>query len=265
MLICQLSDTHVSLPGKRLYDRVDTAAHLAAAVDAVVKLNPQPDIVLVTGDLVDAGGAGEYAHLRELLAPLSMPVFLIPGNHDRRERLLEAFPDHAYLRQSLPFIQYAIEDFPVRILALDTVVPGKPGGSLDETRLRWLDSKLAAAPVRPTIVMMHHPPFPTFIHWMDGMGLADSSGLHAIVKRHPQIERILCGHLHRPIQSRWAGTLASSAPSTAHQVTLDLSDGAPESFIMEPPAFQLHHWDAANGVVSHTAYVGTFAGPYRFE
>lgn len=264
MLICQLSDTHVSLPGARLYGKVDTAAHLAAAVKRVGELKPLPDVVIVTGDLVDAGGAAEYAHLRDLLEPLTMPVFLIPGNHDSRDRLLEVFRDHAYLRQCLPFIQFAIESYPVRIIALDTVIPGSPGGKLCEGRLAWLERKLAEAPLRPTIVMMHHPPFPTYIPWMDGMGLANPAGLHAIVERYPNIERVLCGHLHRPIQARWAGTLASTAPSTAHQVTLDLRADAPESFIMEPPAFQLHHWDAAGGVVSHTMYVGDFAGPYPF-
>jgi Icc protein len=263
MLICQLSDTHVSLPGKRLYGKIDTAAHLAAAVKKIGQLKPQPDIVVITGDLVDGGSVNEYGHLRDLLEPLHMPVFLLPGNHDSREHLVEVFRPHLYLKQSPPFIQYVIESYPVRIVALDTVVPGQPGGALNEGRLTWLERKLAEAPQRPTVLLMHHPPFATHIRWMDGMGLAMPDGLAAIVRRYPNIERVLCGHVHRPIQTRWAGTLASTAPSTAHQVTLDLSGGG-ETFIMEPPAFQLHRWDQATGIVSHTVYVGEFDGPHPF-
>jgi 3',5'-cyclic AMP phosphodiesterase CpdA len=99
---------------------------------------------------------------------------------------------------------------------------------------------------------------------MDRIGLANADALHAIVQRHPQVERVLCGHLHRPIQVRWAGTLASTAPSPAHQVALDLAEDAPSQFVMEPPAYQLHRWHPGTGLVSHTAYVGAFDGPYPF-
>jgi 3',5'-cyclic AMP phosphodiesterase CpdA len=178
--------------------------------------------------------------------------------------MVEAFPEHAYLRQMLPFIQYAIDGHPLRIVALDTVVPAESGGTLCATRLAWLQARLEEAPDRPTLIIMHHPPFRTFIGHMDRIGLANADALHAIVQRHPQVERVLCGHLHRPIQVRWAGTLASTAPSPAHQVALDLAEDAPSQFVMEPPAYQLHRWHPGTGLVSHTAYVGAFDGPYPF-
>jgi 3',5'-cyclic AMP phosphodiesterase CpdA len=266
MLICQISDLHIKTHGKLSYGVVDTSGLLARCVAHILALKSPPDIVIATGDLTDFGRPDEYAHLRQLLAPLTMPLYLIPGNHDHRENMLAAFPDHAYLTQSPPFIQYAIDDLPVRILALDTVIAGKGNGELCERRLDWLRHQLAAAPDRPTIIIMHHPPFKTFIGHMDriGLDLASAEGLKAIVERHPQVERILCGHLHRPIQVRWAGTLASTSPSPAHQVVLDLRDDAPSRFVMEPPAYQLHQWQRDAGLVSHTAYVGKFDGPYPF-
>jgi len=124
MLIAQISDMHVKPPGEMLYKRIDTAGFLERAVAHILALYPQPDVVLATGDLVDGGKAEEYTLLRRLLAPLPMPVYLIPGNHDARDAMREVFPDHAYLPKS-GFLQYTVEDLPVRLIALDTLVPAK--------------------------------------------------------------------------------------------------------------------------------------------
>jgi Icc protein len=263
-VVGQISDLHIGPPGKLLFRRVDSAAMLARAVQEILRLPQKPDVMVITGDLVDTGHPDEYAHLRRLLAPLPMPYYLLPGNHDERAALRQAFPEHAYLRQWEPFIQYAIDDWPLRLVALDTVIPGEPGGRLDQARLEWLGSALSREPRKPTLILMHHPPFPTFIAHMDGMVLEEPQALAAVVARHPQVERLLCGHLHRPIQFRFAGTLASTCPSTAHQVALDTLPQAPPKYNLEPPGFQLHAWRAGAGVVSHTAPIGDFAGPYSF-
>lgn len=265
LLVCQISDLHIKAPGKLSYRKVDCAAMLARCVDEILRLPQRPDLVIATGDLTDFGRPDEYRHLRELLAPLPMPLYLIPGNHDERAALRDAFPDHPYLRQWQPFVQYAIEDWPLRIVALDSVIPGQGGGELCEQRLAWLERTLAAQPDKPTLVIMHHPPFITLIGHMDKLGLRGSDGLKNVIARHPQVERVLCGHVHRPIQARFAGTLASTCPSPAHQVALDLAPDAASAFRMEPPGFQLHAWRKDLGVVSHTAFIGDFAGPFPFH
>jgi 3',5'-cyclic AMP phosphodiesterase CpdA len=112
---------------------------------------------------------------------------------------------------------------------------------------------------------MHHPPFATGIRHMDALGLAGADAMGAIVDHHPHVERVLCGHVHRAIQVRWHGTVASIAPSTAHQVDLDLRDGVPLTYSMEPPACQIHVWQPGTGLISHTSYTGRFAGPFRFR
>lgn len=263
MLIAQITDTHISTPDGRNDRYFETAEHLRRAVAHVNGLAPRPDLVVATGDLVERGEVAEYGRLRELLAPLAMPVFLIPGNHDHRDHLREVFADHAYLPGGGDFLQYSIEDWPVRLVALDTLVPGKSSGRLCEARLTWLDARLAEAPARTTVVLMHHPPFATGIAAMDGMGLEGIDALAEVIRRHPQVERIVCGHLHRPIVRRFAGTVACTCPSTAHQIALDLPPARRLAAVMEPPACMLHLWlGEAGGLVSHVSVIGERYPPF---
>jgi 3',5'-cyclic AMP phosphodiesterase CpdA len=268
MLLCQISDLHIKAERKLAYGRVDTAGMLERCVAAILRLTPAPDAVLITGDLVDRGSDAEYELLAQLIAPLStqghLPVYLIAGNHDERDALRRNFPAHTYLRQWAPFVQYAIDAHALRIVALDTVIPGQGGGLVCAERLDWLNRTLSQAPEQPTVILMHHPPFVTGIGHMDRVGLDNSDALEAVVRRHPQVERVLCGHLHRSIQARFGGTVASTCPSTAHQVALDLGQPSPDNFVMEPPGYQLHFWNGKQ-LVTHTAVLGDFAGPYPFR
>jgi 3',5'-cyclic AMP phosphodiesterase CpdA len=268
MLLCQISDLHIKAERKLAYGRVDTAGMLERCVAAILRLAPAPDAVLITGDLVDRGSDAEYELLAQLIAPLStqghLPVYLIAGNHDERDALRRNFPAHTYLRQWAPFVQYAIDAHALRIVALDTVIPGQGGGLVCAERLDWLDRTLSQAPEQATVILMHHPPFITGIGHMDRVGLDNSDALEAVVRRHPQVERVLCGHLHRSIQARFGGTVASTCPSTAHQVALDLGQPSPDNFVMEPPGYQLHFWNGKQ-LVTHTAVLGDFAGPYPFR
>jgi 3',5'-cyclic AMP phosphodiesterase CpdA len=246
------------------WSRIDTAQCLARAIAELNALVPRPDITVITGDLVNYGNADEYANLRQLLMPLRMPVYLIPGNHDSREELRRAFADAGYFPAD-GFLQYAVDDYPLRLVALDTVVAGEHNGELCAERLEWFEHALAVAPHRPTVVLMHHPPFATGLAHMDRMALRDPGAFAAIVARHPQIERILCGHLHRAIDRRFAGTVAGTAPATAHQLPLALDPEAPAEFIFEPPGYQLHLWREGDGLVTHTAVFGDWPGPYPYQ
>jgi 3',5'-cyclic-AMP phosphodiesterase len=144
-------------------------------------------------------------------------------------------------------------------------VPGKGHGALCEERLGWLEARLGESD-RPTVLFMHHPPFDCGIDAFDGMKLNEGADrLAAIVRRHSHVERVMCGHVHRPIQVLWAGTMASIAPSTAHQATLDLHEGTAHSLMMEPPGLALHLWKPGMGLVTHVSYIGTYKGPEPFR
>ena len=264
MIVAQITDTHIKRRGRLAYRRVDSASALAACVAHVNQLRPRPDLVLITGDLVDAGAPEEYSVFRELVAPLAMPYFLIPGNHDERENLRAAFPDHAYLRQDPTFLHYAIDDWPVRLVGLDSTRPGAPEGQLCEVRLRWLEQQLARAPGRPTLLFMHHPPFLTGIGHMDVQNCRDGPALARVLAPHRDSIRLVCGHVHRAIHSNWGGVAASIGPSPSHAVALDLNPHPPPAFALEPPACHLLTWAAAEGFTTHLSVIGQFDGPFPF-
>jgi 3',5'-cyclic AMP phosphodiesterase CpdA len=262
MIIAQLSDFHARPHGRPAYGIVDTNAAVIAAVEAVLAMEPQPDCVLVTGDLADCGLPEEYAIVQAALRRLPMPVYVIPGNHDRRDSLVEALgADHPYLPKT-GFLHYVIEGGPMRLIGLDTVVAGESGGEICAERELWLADQLLEGQGQPTLIFMHHPPFAVGIDGMDEILCRVSSGFPDLVTAHPEIERILCGHYHRPIQRRFAGTIGYVAPGIAHQVALDLRPGMQNQFVMEPPAFAVHAWAPETGLVSHLQPIGDY-GPRR--
>ncbi|WP_042264694.1 phosphodiesterase [Paraburkholderia heleia] len=267
MLLAQISDLHIKPPGALAYRRVDTAASLARTIARLNALTPRPDAVLMTGDLVDQGSVEEYRHLKTLLDTLEIPYWLLIGNHDAREPLREVFADRPELREGGAFIQYAVDLGPLRVIALDSMQPGQSAGTLCAERLAWLAQQLDAARGKPAIVALHHPPFDCGIGHMDAIRLDDSAAqaFETLVARHPNVERVLCGHVHRPMFVRFGGTIAAAVPAPAHQVTLDLAPDAPSTFTLEPPAFALHRYDAQGGIVTHHGYVDTFDGPYPFH
>lgn len=264
MLLAQISDLHVMPRGQLAYGRVDTATMLHEAVAHLNRLDPQPDVVLITGDLADKGEPAAYAHLREILAGMRAPFYVIPGNHDHPAGFRAAFADQRYLPAGGEFILYAIDDWPLRIVALDSVVPGRTRGNVCDARLAWIDRTLAARPHVPTLVIMHHAPFVTGLVHVDEVGMDRADALAAVIGGHPQVERVLCGHVHRSTQVRFGGTIASSCPSTAHQAALDLRPDGLDSFTLEPPGFQLHRW-TGRSLFTHTLNIGRFDGPFPYH
>jgi Icc protein len=255
MLIAQISDLHIMREGKRAYGHFDTRECLARAVDRLNALTPRPDLALVTGDLVDAGSAEEYARLAVELHRLAMPFRLIPGNHDARDTLRAAFPEQPWEADEGEFCHYADEAWPVRIVALDSLAPGEVAGLLCARRLDWLSRTLAAGGERPTLVMVHHPPFPTGIDHMDRLPMRGAEDLAGILERHRCVLRVVAGHVHRMIVGSLGGRSCTTCPSTAHHFALDLEPGMPARWTAEPPGFQLHRYLGGDRLATHTATI----------
>ncbi|MGH6859891.1 MAG: phosphodiesterase, partial [Phyllobacterium sp.] len=252
MIIAQISDFHARPAGIRAYAGLDTTAFMQAAVDALCALDPRPDCVLVTGDLTDCGLKEEYEAVATALSHLPMPDFVIPGNHDRRDVMRESLRhSHPYLMQHPTYLHYVIDDFPVRLIGLDTIMAGEHGGEICAEREDWLAARLGEGQPRPTLVFMHHPPFRTGVPAMDLMMCRSSPSFARMIEDHPEIERIATGHYHRSIVVRWAGTIGFVAPGTAHQVALDLRENEPTRLVHEPPAFALHVHRPGIGIASH--------------
>jgi Icc protein len=257
MIVAQISDSHISLPRSMPDMRWRTAAHLERAVAHIANLDPVPDAVFLTGDCVDGGTADEYKRLRAILDQLPVPYFLLMGNHDDREAMRSVFGDRDWFPDE-GFVQYVVDFGELRLIALDTHVPGAPGGTLCDERLHWLNDRLSEVPDRPTILFLHHPPFSTAIQLADAMGLDAIEPLGSVVRRFDNVELLAAGHVHRLIQHRFFGTIALTCPSTSHQATLDLQPVDRLAFIDEPPGCLLHCWTSTTGLVSHVSYINDY-------
>lgn len=263
MLVAQISDLHVRPEGQLYQGVADSNRMLGDAIRHLHALDRRPDLVLVTGDLVDEGEEREYAMARVILDELLIPYLVIPGNHDERENFRRAFADHTYLPRDGP-IHYCIDDYPVRVIALDSTVPAQHHGAIDARGLRWLRSSLESDPHKPTLVMLHHPPFVSGISYIDKYRCFDAGDLEATIASSRNVVAVLCGHVHRPMLRRWAGTIVCSCPSTTTEIALQLAPGAPPRSFLGPAACMLHLWDEQQGLVSHISYVGQYEGPYPF-
>ncbi|GAA0781557.1 phosphodiesterase [Roseibium denhamense] len=263
-LIAHITDLHLRPRGLPCYRVSDTNMLAERAMAALRALQPRPDAVVITGDLTDRSDPREYAVARNLLARLDLPVFIVPGNHDSTDdmrREMDAFlgPVNANTGK----ICYSTDIGDIRLVALDTHMPGKPTGEIGKDQLLWLQKELSAHP-KPTLIALHHPPALSGIAHMDAIGLIDAPALAEVIQPHAHVERLLCGHLHRPIISGFAGKIMTLAPSTCHQVVLDLTENGPAHFNFEPAAFFLHRYTQETGTVTHTAYVESYPGPYDF-
>lgn len=271
MLISQISDFHLKPNGALAYEAADTAGALEKIVKHINQIAPLPDVVLVTGDLADGGSLESYRLANDLLAPLKPPFYIVPGNHDQKDNLAESFPDHNYLTRRISgengsYICYVLEDFPLRLIGLDTVTPGEHGGGLGPGRLDWLRRKLEERPQTPTLIFMHHPPFASAIGHMDNEPFSYRRQFRELIENHPQVERITCGHIHRPISCRFANTVANVCPGVGMQIVLDFTAEAPSGFILEPAAMLIHRWgafwDDEPVLLTHTGVVEDFPGQY---
>lgn len=241
MLIAQISDFHIVAPGRRAYGRIDSAKMLRRAIEVLNALHPQPNLVIGSGDLTESGAIEEYAYLQDILKSLRAPFVPTLGNHDRREPFLAVFGEQIQAG-SAPFVQYVHLAGDVQVVILDTVTEGSGDPSFCAERAQWLDRILEAS-IRHSLLVTHHPVFPTRIDWMDPASMKWAESLAGVIENHrSKIIGMTSGHIHRAIHSRAFGVQASSCPSTAHQVALDFESVGP-LFSEEAPGFQVHRID----------------------
>lgn len=257
MILAHISDPHIGLENSPTERTYATASLLVNAVNHLSVLPLPPDALLVTGDCVDTGKVEEYERFLDIIRPLRVPVFVVPGNHDNRDNLRSALGLQGK-KHMAGFVQYVVDDWPVRLIGLDSLIPGNLAGYLCSERLLWLNERLMECPKQPTILFLHHPPFHTGLEVLDDIGLRNATELHRVVGRYPAVELILAGHVHRTMVRRLNGAVAMTCPSTAHQIHLDLSRSRRLAAVMEPPACLIHLWSESTGMVTHTSVIGDY-------
>ena len=265
MEILQISDLHLRGDGKLSFRKVDTPACLRTAAAYLHALNRMPDAIVITGDLADSGDEHAYHMLYEALGDLPVPIYAVPGNHDRRDRMRAILKGWVPEESPVPpRVCHCVDMGEVRLVMLDSMEPGSHSGHCPEAMARWLDACLQEDSSRPALVFMHHPPFIT------GMGAMDepfegADLLRDVLSRAPWA-RLCCGHMHRPIFTAWAQGLALTVPSISMQIDLDLSPQGGDTFRMEMPGYMLHHWDGSH-LNSHVCQIPAdvdFSGPHPF-
>ena len=264
IVIAQITDLHIKPRGQLAYGKVDTAVALQRCVAELNRFSPQPDLIVISGDLADTPAPEEYDHLNALLAPLKIPLVAVPGNHDDRAMMRAALPKQPYARPSGP-LDVVRQVGELDVIGLDSSVPGRPNGRLEPETLAWLDAQLGGGS-RPALIFLHHPPVLTGIGHMDVQNLHNADALAAILKRHARVKLLGCGHVHRATATMFAGVTTTICPAPNHAVALDLAAQLPPSFKVEPPAFHLHVWHPGGSgqVVTHTVPIGDFDGPHPF-
>lgn len=244
-LLAQISDTHV-----RADDDGAAAAQLTRALAQARDYGAQ--VILLTGDLVNDERPDEYAVLAEAIKNPPAPLYLMPGNHDDRRHLRAAFgASHKYLPRE-GALSFVVEDFPVRLVALDSTVPGETHADFTKENARWLRKALSKQRKKPTVVSLHHPPFLTHDRLFDHIGLRNADQFARVIADHKQVARIICGHHHRVAIGQVAHATTVVAPSTSWVYGLAVRDGQPIApRTAERPGWMLHAWTQRDGFASH--------------
>ena len=252
MLIAQISDTHILAKESVLAASASRAQNLRQCIDDINR--QRPDVVIHTGDSVQDGKPEEYAHLREILEALDAPYYPVQGNRDRQAALCDALDHLSFLPRAGNFLQYVVEDYPLRLVGLDSVVAGERKGVFSQDRQAWLEQTLSEQPDRPTLLFMHHPPFDIDPHYVGGYRRGqEAQSLTQLIKRHSQVVRLLCGHVHCPHREEpWGGTVATTMPSVA----VDLRKGVDPEY-GDAPLYMLHRLSADGSLDSQLCKAGS--------
>ncbi len=260
MLIAQMTDIHIGFDPDAKPEELNRI-RFRNTLGRVLSAPNRPDMLVLSGDLTDHGDRESFEKTAALLEECDFPILPMVGNHDTREELLRAFPD---CPSEDGFVHYVVEQDGLRVILLDTLEEGRHGGAFCEKRRDWLHAQLQVAPDMPVAIFMHHPPVVSGIDWMDpapGEAWIDNFG-RAIAGHEDRIQAIHCGHLHRPLSTRFQGVPLNVTPSVAPLVSLDLREISPDKadnralITTEPPVYALHRWDGSDLVTHYETVSG---------
>lgn len=256
MIIAQISDSHIALDTPDADQRVRDFEAVIADIDA---LDPAPDAIVHTGDIVHNGRPDEYARAVATLAGARAPVYVMVGNKDDRTNLREAFSGCGYLATTSGFVAYAIDDHPVRLIVLDTLSPGGNKGDFCPERIRNLTDMIDAETTKPVAVFTHHPPFevlvgPERLHFESEEVM---SKLRRALQHSGRVVAVFSGHVHRAA----AGHIGSIPATVATSISTTLRKGEYPANAEGRPIYYLHRFDPVRGFSTETRIAGPQPSP----
>lgn len=255
MYFAHISDLHIGDPTKPGED------NLQKIISEINHFCAPLACVLVTGDIVHGDSPKHYKKAFEILNELKVPYYVIPGNKDGTENLIESlrefYPQHP-LPQTCDGLQYVADDYPVRLIAVDTYKEGKMNGELTDERLQWLREKLADNPEKkPVAVMVHQFPFESGLRSFDAAGENWYTKFrYAIEDYKDTVKLVACGHLHNPVVGNISGVPVITAPSSNWRAKYDFTPVENIVAEVKPLGFYVHRWEGGQMTSSLIPTIG---------
>lgn len=227
--VLQLTDCHIYADPSQCLLGLNTLNTLDQVIALADETLGQPDLVLATGDLVhDASDAG-YKRFRSRLSGIGAPAYCLPGNHDLPHKMRQ------HLNQDNVYTIGSVQCKDWSLVFLDTTIPGKTGGYLNDRELGLLQTELSNHPNKHTLVCMHHQPVAVGSQWIDGIGLANTKEFLEILDNQPQVKGVLCGHIHQRFEGVYGQIRLMGTPSTCIQFIAGQDDFGIDAC---PPGFR---------------------------
>ena len=250
MIIAQISDTHIDLNDHHSASKIQD---LERCVNDINGLNIRPDVVIHTGDLAHNGTIEKYKKAAEIFEKLLCPLFIAAGNRDNRIALNAILPNNCSILKNTSYIQYSVDTFPVRLIAIDTLSETTNMGDFCDVRADNLYRMLEENRTKPTVIFMHHPPFEIIKSKHKWQFDTQEAVIifEKAVEGHRQIMRAFCGHSHRDATGITAGIPASCTPSIALNLRLGEFPDAAASM----PVYQIHSYDIYSGFTTEIRIV----------
>jgi len=251
MIIVQISDTHIAYDGADAEQRIRDFERTIADINT---LDPAPDVIFHTGDVVHNGRADEYAEAVRILAKANAPVFVIPGNKDDRTNLRAAFSADGYLSPGSGFIEYAVEDYPVRLIAIDTLNVNSNKGDFCPERARHLIEMIDAETTKPIAAFAHHPPFGVPVG-PDPLNFETPEMLERLrqaLQHSGRVVAVFSGHVHRGT----AGHVGTIPATVMPCIATPLRKGEYPAHLKTCPIYHIHRFDPVWGFITEARMAG---------
>jgi 3',5'-cyclic-AMP phosphodiesterase len=249
LLVAQITDTHLFEDDRKTMFDCPTNQTFAAVIATIAQLSPQPDLLLLTGDISQDDSAGSYTYARSLLEPLQIPTYWLPGNHDQNIQAIQTL-NHGCISSSKSFTKF-FNGLGWQFILLDSSVTQQPHGELSDEQLQWFEQQLASTD-HPTLVAIHHQPIACGLNYMDQIGLRNAEAFLQIVDRHPQIKVILNGHIHQEFATIRNGIHYLGTPSTCIQLKPNQANVEVDD---RPPGFRLIHLHPDGQIATEVVWV----------